>query len=230
MNAELVGMQNHPCIGLGSLSMSTLFAASLASLSTWVSSKHQTSNTTGRSTKPLYHGLWCRRFMTKLRFKQISKLCNPNIQVAPENKLHKVELLYKFVKARCKALYQPGQNIVVDERMVQNKDRYNFRQFMKDKPVRWGMKFWVLACAVTGYTYDFDLYLRKTNLAISPNSLGFDVVVKLVAIDLPTRDIDFLLTIFILVLLSSKLLFLWHQGMWHCPFKQIRISQRVKKC
>ena len=92
------------------------------------------------------------------------------------------------------------------------------------------MKFWVLACALTGYTYDFDLYLRKTNLAISPNGLGFDVVVKLVAIDLPTRDIDFLLTIFILVLLSSKLLFLWHQGMWHCPFKQIRISQRVKKC
>ena len=116
------------------------------------------------STKPLYHGLWSRRFMTKLRFKQIMcflKLCNPNIQVAPENKLHKVELLYKFVKARCKALYQPGQNICVDERMVANKGRYNFRQYMKDKPVKWGMKIWVLACSLTGYSWDFIFILER---------------------------------------------------------------------
>ena len=48
--------------------------------------------------------------------------------------------------------FQPDEHISIDERMVQNKLIYGFRQYMKDKPTKWGMKFWVVADAVTGYT------------------------------------------------------------------------------
>ena len=32
---------------------------------------------------------------------------------------------------------------------------------MKDKPTKWGMKLWVVSDAVTGYTYDFEVYTGK---------------------------------------------------------------------
>ena len=64
-------------------------------------------------------------------------------------------------------LYQPGQNVSIDERMVANKGRYTFRQYIRDKPTKWGMKIWVIADATTGYTYDFEVYTGKTGTVLS---------------------------------------------------------------
>jgi hypothetical protein len=50
---------------------------------------------------------------------------------------------------------------------------------MKDKPVKWGFKYWVLADP-SGYTYDFDLYCGAAQSARSENGLAFDVVTSLV--------------------------------------------------
>ena len=52
------------------------------------------------------------------------------------------------------------------------------KQFKKDKPVRWGFKFWVLACPETGSTYKFDVYTGK-RLTKTNNGLGYDVVMNL---------------------------------------------------
>ena len=57
--------------------------------------------------------------------------------------------------------FQPDEHISIGERMVQNKGIYGFRQCMKDKPTKWGMKLWVVADTVTGYTYDFEVYTGK---------------------------------------------------------------------
>ena len=62
--------------------------------------------------------------------------------------------------------------------MVRNKGRYSFRQYIKDKPTKWGMKWWVLSDSCNGYTYDFGLYLGRSNI-ISKFGLGYDVVMKL---------------------------------------------------
>ena len=50
---------------------------------------------------------------------------------------------------------------------------------MKDKPTKWGMKLWVVADAVTGYTYDFEVYTRKTRSALSKVGLGYDVCMNI---------------------------------------------------
>ena len=52
------------------------------------------------------------------------------------------------------------------------------KQFIKDKPVRWGFKFWVLACPETRYTYKFEVYTGK-RLTKTNNGLGYDVVMNL---------------------------------------------------
>ena len=52
-------------------------------------------------------------------------------------------------------LFQPYGQVSIDERMVQNKGWYSFRQYVKDKPTKW-----VLADADTGYTYHFDVVMQ----------------------------------------------------------------------
>ena len=54
--------------------------------------------------------------------------------------------------------------------MVRNKGR----QYIRNKPTKWGFKYWVIA-DVTGYTLDFNLYIGKATES-SGNGLGFDVV------------------------------------------------------
>ena len=38
--------------------------------------------------------------------------------------------------------WQPNEQISADKRMVRNKGRHSFRQYIKDKPAKWGMKVW----------------------------------------------------------------------------------------
>lgn len=51
--------------------------------------------------------------------------------------------------------------VSIDETMVPHKGRLSFKQYIKNKPIRWGIKLWVLCEATTGYVYNFDVYLGK---------------------------------------------------------------------
>ncbi|XP_063079932.1 piggyBac transposable element-derived protein 4-like [Engraulis encrasicolus] len=92
--------------------------------------------------------------------------------------LHKVRPLMDLVKTQCKAIYHPRQHIAVDERMVATKARINLKQYMKNKPTKWGLKFFVLA-DTNGYTVDFMLYSGKSRMATG-KGLSFDAVNMLV--------------------------------------------------
>ena len=39
------------------------------------------------------------------------------------------------------------------------------KQYMKNKPIKWGFKWWYRCCSKTGYLYKFDLYLGKKEKA-----------------------------------------------------------------
>uniref|UniRef100_A0A668SDX1 PiggyBac transposable element-derived protein domain-containing protein n=1 Tax=Oreochromis aureus TaxID=47969 RepID=A0A668SDX1_OREAU len=92
--------------------------------------------------------------------------------------LHRIRPLLEMMRIRTMSLYHPSQNISVDERMVATKARLGIKQYMRDKPTKWGLKFFVLA-DVNGYTIDFKLYTGKSNVA-SGNGLSFDVVTSLI--------------------------------------------------
>ena len=96
-----------------------------------------------------------------------------------DNKLKKVLPFYNYVKSKCFELYQPLQQLSVDERMVKTKARTQFRQYIRNKPTKWGMKYWVLADC-SGYTVDFNLYAGKSVIS-SGKGLSFDVVTELIA-------------------------------------------------
>lgn len=84
-------------------------------------------------------------------------IVDPNTETQG-NKLRKVQYFVNDFRSRCACLYQPGQNLAIDERMVKSRHRSRIRQYIKDKPTKWGIKLWVLADSCNGYTLDFDIY------------------------------------------------------------------------
>ena len=135
------------------------------------------------SKRTLYHGLWARAILSRKRFKALMALLHVVDPGSKDkgDKLRKVESFVTYFKSRCLALYQPRQNLAVDERMVKSRHRSGIRQYIKDRSTKWGIKLWVLADSSNGYTVDFNVYIGKeAGLTVSAKGLGYDVVMKLI--------------------------------------------------
>ena len=91
----------------------------------------------------------------------------------PQNKLHKVESFIEDFKKLCKELYAPQKYVAIDERTVKSCHGSGFRQFIKDKPTKWGIKLWVLADSSNVYTVNFNIYIaRAAGQTIGEHSLN----------------------------------------------------------
>ncbi|XP_041939676.1 piggyBac transposable element-derived protein 4-like [Alosa sapidissima] len=92
--------------------------------------------------------------------------------------LCRLKPLQEQILTACRAYYHPHQNLAVDERMVATKAKIGMKQYMKDKPTKWGYKLFVLADSSNGYTCEFSIYEGKARTP-SGNGLSFDAVVDL---------------------------------------------------
>ncbi|XP_056000557.1 piggyBac transposable element-derived protein 4-like [Ostrea edulis] len=118
------------------------------------------------------------RFQAILSFLQVT----PPADINKAEKLTRIQSLVDHVCEKSKELYQPYREIAVDERMVASKHKFSgIRQFIKDKPVRFGIKLWVVACNMSGYTYNFFVYLGKNNTIFTDKTkgIGFNVTITL---------------------------------------------------
>ena len=95
----------------------------------------------------------------------------------PKDRLRKLRPFLKEIKARCIDYYQPLRELSIDERMVKSKARSVMVQYMKQKPIKWGFKLWVVA-DTTGYTIDFNIYTGKRES--TEHGLASQVIMTLV--------------------------------------------------
>ena len=65
----------------------------------------------------------------------------------------------------------------IDEHMVKFTGRSSMKQYVKNKPIKWGFKFWFRCASKTGYLYQLDLYLGKKEK--TEENLGPSVVLKM---------------------------------------------------
>lgn len=77
--------------------------------------------------------------------------------------------------------YNPHECVTVDEQLLGFRGRCKFRQYMPSKPVRYGLKFWLMVCSETCYVWKIQPYLGKADGASAPEKKqGARVVLDLI--------------------------------------------------
>ena len=62
------------------------------------------------------------------------------------------------------------ESVTIDEAMIPFKGRLGFKQYMKNKPTKWGIKAFVRSDATNGYVYHMQIYTGKN--AETDSSVG----------------------------------------------------------
>ena len=120
------------------------------------------------STKELYNTPVFSKIMKRDRFLLILKFLHfndnrdPNYDNTDENRdcLHKVRHLIDFLRSKFQRVFQPGKHLSVDESLVLYKGRLHFKQYIRTKRARFGIKLYKLTTS-NGITLDFLVYCGK---------------------------------------------------------------------
>lgn len=139
------------------------------------------------SKDPIYH---CNvnKYMSRNRFELLLRVLHfsdndNNAQVdnnAPIDKLRKIRPLVDLLVDRFRYVMTPTENVCIDETLVPFRGRIGFRQYIKNKRHKFGIKLYKL-CVSNGYTYDLQIYCGKTNAAAPDKNVSESakVVMKL---------------------------------------------------
>jgi hypothetical protein len=105
---------------------------------------------------------------------------DPNLNKA--DKIYKVRPVFDHLIARFKHFYVPYGNLSLDEGMVPTKNKLSIKQYIKDKPIRWGIKTYLLCDSMNGYIMNAEIYTGKATNGNIIESLGVtgNLVVRLV--------------------------------------------------
>ena len=117
--------------------------------------------------------------MTRTRFQSILQ----NLHFSKNDNGDKTDKSYKirpvikhlnkvFAESLSNSLFQS-----VDEHICKFKGRSSMKQYKKNKPIKWGFKYWYRCDSETGYVYQLELYQgRKEKMELN---LGSSVVLDL---------------------------------------------------
>ncbi len=89
--------------------------------------------------------------MSRNRFEQSRMYMHLSHSADPNDKLRKLRPFLDLVNKNFKNNYTPEGVFSIDESMVPYKGRLGFKQYLPMKPVKWGIKLWLLCCSRTGY-------------------------------------------------------------------------------
>jgi len=98
------------------------------------------------------------------RFTEIERflhLCDPNLIDGNHDRLRMIRPVLNHLQDRFKSLYVLSRDISVDESMIPFKGNLSWTQRMPQKPVKVGIKVFVVAESSTGYCWNFEIYTGK---------------------------------------------------------------------
>lgn len=134
---------------------------------------------------PVYHYAPVADCISRDRFLEINRYLHfvDNSTLSPRtssayDRLGKVRPLLAHLQSRFSAVYTPGQNLAIDEAMIKFQGRSSIKQYMPMKPIKRGIKVWVLADSSNGYFSRLEIYTgKKANT--TEHNLGSRVVKEL---------------------------------------------------
>jgi hypothetical protein len=107
-------------------------------------------------------------YMSRNEFEDIGRFIhfNDNTELATKHKdpdydpLFKIRPILERLRQHC-LLVAPEQRQSVDEQTIPFKGKNRLRQYLPNKPKKWGFKVMARCCAQTGFTHDFSVYEGK---------------------------------------------------------------------
>ena len=125
----------------------------------------------------LYSCNYFHRFKNILRFWHFNDNTNFNPDDPGTDKLHKVRKLADCLRNNCGEVFEPGKNVCVDESLLLFKGRLHFRQYIRTKRARYGVKFYEL-CTSDGILLDFVIYSGAGSFPEIPGRSSTETIVS----------------------------------------------------
>lgn len=137
------------------------------------------------STEPDMGVPYISNIMPRTRFEDIRRnlhFCNNEEQSRKDSPNYDRAYKIRPVMNHLNESFQKALNNTVtqsiDEHMIKFKGHNAMKQYIKNKPVKWGFKMWCRCDATTGYLFEFDLYTGK-RISGTEYGLGESVVLQL---------------------------------------------------
>lgn len=121
-----------------------------------------------------------------IQLKSILHFANNDIPLEDKTKDFKIAPLYAKLNENFKQFGIHDEYLSIDEQMVKYFGRNSLKQFIRNKPIRFGMKNWA-TCGESGYCYHAKLYCGKEN-DCDKRPLGTRVVTEMVETLKPTKS------------------------------------------
>ena len=101
--------------------------------------------------------------MSYSRYKQLGGFFHSNANATStdrpsQDRLMKIRPVIDYLIPLFKSTYTPKKNLSIDEGMLPYKGRLNFKCYLPKKPIKYGIKLYILAEADTGYVSNFIVY------------------------------------------------------------------------
>ena len=83
---------------------------------------------------------------------------------ATASRIDKIKMLLDKMLARFQACYYPGREFTLDETMVGFRGKFVAKQYIQNKPTKWGIKCFTLADSSNGYVLNVLVYTGRETL------------------------------------------------------------------
>lgn len=112
---------------------------------------------------PVYYCPILHSTISGRRFEELLRCfsCAYNQEVDPKDKISKIRPLINTLVLNYRNASFPQENLSLDESLMLFRGRLSFRQYIKGKRARYGVKFYSL-CTVDGYVLNLQIYSGKS--------------------------------------------------------------------
>ena len=127
--------------------------------------------------RPIFRATMPReRFKVILRFLRFDDFSTRTERSKTDN-LAPIRYIFDSVIKRFPLAYIPGKYITVDEHLCRFRGKCKFRQYLPNKPDKYGLKVWIIADSRTFYPMNAEVYTGKCNfLSNSPEDITLRLV------------------------------------------------------
>lgn len=108
----------------------------------------------------------CRLVMPEYRFRFLLRMLrfddgDTRVRRRETDKLAAIRSINDQFVSNCRNNYIPGEFVTVDEMLDAFRGRCSFRQFIKSKPAKYGMKIYAACDARSFYTFNLEVYCGR---------------------------------------------------------------------